>query len=221
MDVKLVVAGGKNAGKEVPVAGPKFFIGRAEDCHLRPQSDQVSRHHAAILIDPGYVAVRDLGSRNGTFVNDQRVTREQELKNGDRLKFGPLEFTVELAVSMSGQKKPKVKDMQEAAARAAEAGAKPDLDIFKLLGEAETAQNRSISETISIPIVPNLRRPKTPPPPPPPIPAESADADEEPKKPEKPISVFGEAPKKKKEVVPDGTRSAAAEALRQFINRKQ
>ncbi len=75
MQVKLIVTQGKNAGQEVPVPGPKFFIGRAEDCDLRPQSDLISRHHCALLVEDGYVAVRDFGSKNGTFVNDQRVKR--------------------------------------------------------------------------------------------------------------------------------------------------
>ncbi len=106
MDVKLIVVGGKHAGTEIQVPGPKFFIGRGEDCHLRPQSEQISRHHAAILLESGSVAVRDLSSRNGTYVNGERITEQTELKNGDRVQLGPLEFDVELAVSMSGRKRP-------------------------------------------------------------------------------------------------------------------
>jgi hypothetical protein len=135
MEVKLVVASGKNAGQKIAVAGPKFFIGRAEDCQLRPNSDLVSRHHCVILVEEGFVAVRDFGSKNGTLVNDQPVRAEQELKNGDRLKVGQLEFTVELAVAVGGKKKPKVHSIQEAALRAAEAGAASpdDMDLASLL----------------------------------------------------------------------------------------
>ncbi len=138
MEVKLVVANGKNAGRKIAVPGPKFFIGRAEDCQLRPNSDLVSRHHCVILIEDGFVAVRDFGSKNGTFVNDEQVRAEQELKNGDRLKVGQLEFTVELAVTVGGKKKPKVHSIQEAAVRAAETGAASpdDLDLDLLLGGA-------------------------------------------------------------------------------------
>ena len=50
MEVKLVVTNGRHAGREIPIKGPKFFIGRAEDCHLRPGSDLVSRHHCVILV---------------------------------------------------------------------------------------------------------------------------------------------------------------------------
>ncbi|MGQ9574225.1 MAG: FHA domain-containing protein [Thermoguttaceae bacterium] len=118
--MKLIVVHGKHAGQEVTVPGPKFFIGRAEDCDLRPQSDLISRHHCAVLVEEGYVAVRDFGSKNGTYVNGRRVRIEAELKSGDRLKIGPLEFEVQLAVDVAGKKLPKVRSVQEVVARTAE-----------------------------------------------------------------------------------------------------
>jgi len=95
MEVKLVVLSGKHAGTSLPVAGPKFFIGRAEDCNLRPHSDLVSRHHCVILLEEGLVAVRDFGSKNGTYVNGERVRAEQTLKPGDVLKVGDLELKLQ------------------------------------------------------------------------------------------------------------------------------
>jgi predicted component of type VI protein secretion system len=137
MEVKLIVLEGKNAGKEIPVPGPKFFIGRAEDCHLRPQSDAVSRHHCAVLVENGFVSVRDFGSKNGTFVNGERITTERELKTGDHLKVGPLEFEVRLSVPVGGKKKPKVKSVQEAAARTAQSSDLEDDDITDWLSEGD------------------------------------------------------------------------------------
>jgi len=155
MEVKLIVVSGKHAGKVVPVAGPKFFIGRAEDCQLRPGSDLVSRHHCVILVEEGLVTVRDFGSKNGTFVNAEKVKNEQELKSGDVLKVGPLEFEVRLAVEVGGKKKPKVRSVQEAAARTVQtADDEEELDIFSLLGEekkppaaAGMADTRPVSAT--------------------------------------------------------------------------
>ena len=95
MDVKLRVIGGKGDGQELPVPAPKFFIGRAEDCHLRPQSDQVSRHHAVILVEEGFVAIRDFGSRNGTYVNGERVDRGV-LNPGDEVMIGKFHLIVAL-----------------------------------------------------------------------------------------------------------------------------
>lgn len=121
MEITLLVANGKKAGQVVPVTGPKFFIGRAEDCHLRPRTDTVSRHHCAILYEGGFVLVRDLGSKNGTFVNDERIRPEAELKNGDRLRIGQLEFEVQMGTKIGGKKKPAVQSVQEAAVRTATA----------------------------------------------------------------------------------------------------
>jgi hypothetical protein len=148
MEVKLVVASGKNAGQKIAVPGPKFFIGRSEDCQLRPNSELVSRHHCVILVEDAFVAVRDFGSKNGTFVNDQLVRAEQELKNGDRLRIGQLEFTLELAVVVGGKKKPKVHSIQEAAARAAQTSAAPqEVDLASLLGDAADPALASQMET--------------------------------------------------------------------------
>ena len=138
MDVKLIVANGKNAGQAIPIAGPKFFIGRAEDCHLRPRSDLVSRHHCALVVEEGRVSMRDFGSKNGTLVNGERVQSEQELKNGDQVTVGSIEFTVELSVDVGGKKKPQVKSVGEAAQRTVESALDEDLDIAELLGEDDT-----------------------------------------------------------------------------------
>jgi len=106
MEVKLVVANGKNAGQEIPITGPRFLVGRAEDCQLRPRSDVISRYHCVILVEETLVVVRDFGSKNGTFVNDEQIMGEQELHNGDRLRVGQLEFNVELAGEASESRKP-------------------------------------------------------------------------------------------------------------------
>ena len=123
MDVRLKVVSGSNDGQEVAVPGPKFFIGRAEDCHLRPKSEMVSRHHCALIIDGGTVALRDFGSKNGTYVNGERVASEVVLSPGDEVSVGPLRFEVVIEHQVGGKKKPKVKDLKEAAMRTAEGGA--------------------------------------------------------------------------------------------------
>lgn len=144
MEVKLVVTQGKQAGQEVPIPGRKFFIGRAEDCQLRPHSDLISRHHCVILVEEGFVAIRDFGSKNGTYVNGNRVTSEVELKAGDRLKVGQLEFEVRMDVAVGGKKLPKVHSVQEAAVRTVEKprvqkAAKEDMDVSDWLDDDEAS----------------------------------------------------------------------------------
>ena len=59
MEVRLKVLVGKNAGHEIAIVGEKFLIGREEDCHLRPRSDLISRHHCALLIEGTYLVRKD------------------------------------------------------------------------------------------------------------------------------------------------------------------
>ena len=83
MQVKLKVLVGKNEGKEIAVPVKRFLIGRADDCHMRPKSDAISRNHCVILTKEDRVVLRDLNSRNGTFVNGERIdallTESQQL----------------------------------------------------------------------------------------------------------------------------------------------
>lgn len=79
MNVKLVVASGKSAGKSIAVKGNKLLIGRAEECDVRPLSEEVSRRHCAIHIGPSGVTVEDLKSRNGTFLNGEKYLQQQKL----------------------------------------------------------------------------------------------------------------------------------------------
>jgi predicted component of type VI protein secretion system len=96
LQAKLKVVGGRHHGRIIPLGTKKFLIGREQDCHLRPNSELVSRHHCVFTVDDFSVHVRDLGSTNGTFVNDQRVRGEILLNSGDRIRVGKLDF--ELAI---------------------------------------------------------------------------------------------------------------------------
>jgi len=96
MVVQLVVATGHRAGQIIPITGEKFIIGRAGDCHLKSQSELISRYHCAVLVGDD-VVVRDLGSKQGVRLNNEKINAEQKLKNGDKLVVGPLEFYVHIA----------------------------------------------------------------------------------------------------------------------------
>ncbi|MEZ6072396.1 MAG: FHA domain-containing protein [Pirellulales bacterium] len=147
MDLKLKVLLGKNAGQLLPVTGRKFFIGRAEDCQLRPKSDLVSRHHCALMVDDDFAAVRDFGSRNGTFVNGERVVGERELKSGDRLVIGALEFEVVLTASAEVTKRPRVHSIKEAAARTVAGPLQPAGDASQWLDDGDSSGGETIADT--------------------------------------------------------------------------
>ena len=88
MNVKLRRVFGHNLQDEVVVSCSPFLIGRAGDCHLKLGCPMASRHHCELIVRGDRVVVRDLGSRNGTFVNTDRVWTERELAPGDNLSMG-------------------------------------------------------------------------------------------------------------------------------------
>jgi phosphoserine phosphatase RsbU/P len=83
---------------EISVAHPEYVIGRAGDCDLQLQSEFVSRHHCELLPDHRgqVVRIRDLGSQNGTFVNEIVVRDEQEVKDGDKLVVACIPFEIHI-----------------------------------------------------------------------------------------------------------------------------
>lgn len=78
-----------------PISETPLIIGRDDSCHVRVDSDEVSRRHASVVLCQGNIWVKDLGSRNGTFVNKHR-TKERILTAGDQLRIGPCVFVVHL-----------------------------------------------------------------------------------------------------------------------------
>jgi len=92
MVAKLTVASGKNAGKAIALKRSKLLIGRADECDIRPLSDEVSRRHCAVVVEPEGVFVEDLRSRNGTFVNGNRIEGRVALSDGDMVRIGSLEL---------------------------------------------------------------------------------------------------------------------------------
>lgn len=96
LQAELKILGGKHQGKLIPLNVKKFLVGREQDCHLRPNSDLVSRHHCVFSIDDYAVRLRDLGSTNGTLVNGNSLRGEVILKAGDRVTIGKLELEVNI-----------------------------------------------------------------------------------------------------------------------------
>jgi predicted component of type VI protein secretion system len=172
MEVQLVVASGSKAGQVIPVTGPKFIIGRADDCHLKPRSDLISRYHCAVISEDDYVAIRDLGSKNGVFLNGEQVSMEHELQNGDKLSVGPLEFFVHITVVIKGQKKPKIESVQEAVARTVEiqdTGTETDSKESEiadwLLSAGESDQDQETQTIEAAEVLASIQEAKTPEPP--------------------------------------------------------
>lgn len=96
MKISLVVlTAGKMMGKEIPITAAEFRIGKDPSCQLKPATG-VSDKHCAFLVKQGKLFLVDLGSAEGTFVNDNKISVEVELKPKDKVKVGPLLFEVKI-----------------------------------------------------------------------------------------------------------------------------
>jgi DNA-binding winged helix-turn-helix (wHTH) protein len=73
----------------VPLADGDNLVGRGLDGVIAIPSSKASRRHARIVVSSGNAVIEDLGSRNGTKVNDAVIEGPVELKNGDRIRVGP------------------------------------------------------------------------------------------------------------------------------------
>jgi pSer/pThr/pTyr-binding forkhead associated (FHA) protein len=90
----LTITHGRQAGLQLPLEGG-VLIGRSNDCQLLLEDDYVSTRHARITLTTAGYQVEDLGSTNGTFVNNQRLTQPTAFGPGDTLRIGRTLMSVE------------------------------------------------------------------------------------------------------------------------------
>jgi DNA-binding NtrC family response regulator len=91
----LLLLSGPSAGLRYEIQ-EEAIIGRSPSCEIPlPEDDQISRRHARFAVVNGQVRLSDLGSRNGTLVNGDRVAGEVLLQPGDRVLVGKTTVLVE------------------------------------------------------------------------------------------------------------------------------
>ncbi|MBI3865143.1 MAG: FHA domain-containing protein [Planctomycetia bacterium] len=116
----LIVNTGKHKGKKIVLPDKEIIIGRDETSFIRMTSSEVSRQHCSLTPTDKGLLVRDLGSQNGTIVNNAKIEAETLLQPGDKLQIGPIHF--ELAGARPSKTAPGLDD-----------------DIFGWLSESDTA----------------------------------------------------------------------------------
>ena len=99
----LEIVEGPNAGRRVVLEGP-IVIGRAPDASLVLEDAEVSRHHARVSpATDGSAVVEDLGSANGTFVNQNELHGPARLDPGDELLVGVTVIELRIAAQVAAQ----------------------------------------------------------------------------------------------------------------------
>jgi predicted component of type VI protein secretion system len=159
-DLVLEIVEGPGAGKQVPLAGV-VDVGRDPSLPLHLDEDsQVSRRHVRFSEQGGSVAVEDLGSTNGTYVNEQPINSPRTLNAGDKVRVG-------LTVL-------ELRTRQQVAARPSAVQVRPaltavDNDILIQVPEAQLAPVGDVS-----PVGPIATAAPAPPPPAAPAPQQAA-----------------------------------------------
>jgi hypothetical protein len=91
---RLIVerAPGHTPGMEYDI-GDGAVLGRGDQAEIRLEDPFASSRHARLLRQGGIIVLEDLGSTNGTYLNEELLTGPQPLHRGDRVRIGDSEFT--------------------------------------------------------------------------------------------------------------------------------
>ncbi len=95
MDINLVLLKKNGSHKFFPLPSSVTVIGRRHSCDLCIPLMSVSRRHCQLNYDDGVLKIRDLDSRNGTYLNGKRID-EAVIQAGDSIKIGPLTFVLQI-----------------------------------------------------------------------------------------------------------------------------
>ncbi len=148
MNASLVLLKKNGACKAFPLAGSVTVLGRRHDCDLRIPLAEVSRRHCQLSRNGDSLALQDLGSRWGTFLNDKRVDKDKTIpvRAGDYLRIGPLIFVCQVNGAPEKIVPPR-KGARGAAAKAKLAPQKavPDVDDDELSDKDEDLSDLDVS----------------------------------------------------------------------------
>jgi DNA-binding winged helix-turn-helix (wHTH) protein len=87
----------ETAERDVLLAPGAHLLGRQPEAAVRIDSGAVSRRHAVVTVSDGGASIEDLGSKNGTFVNRERVCGVRPLSDGDEIRLGPVRLVFRLS----------------------------------------------------------------------------------------------------------------------------
>ena len=91
----VTIQGGPDSGKTIPLSRRPITLGRRSDNDVVIDETTVSRRHGLIMESPDGFVVRDLNATNGTFVNQQKIGRQETpLKHGDTIRLAGSEVTL-------------------------------------------------------------------------------------------------------------------------------
>jgi hypothetical protein len=96
LEAVIAIYSGAYEGSEFTLSSSRTIVGRDPDVDVRLDSESVSRRHAAIIESGGRYYLRDLQSKNGTYLHGVLQSAEQPLADGDRFRIGSSDFVFRL-----------------------------------------------------------------------------------------------------------------------------
>ena len=96
----LMVIDGPSTGTTLPLSEPDVLVGRGEQCAIRIPDPHISRVHARFRFAQGVWFIQDQGSRNGVYINGQRV-QAMRLNPGDKIQLGQTIMVFQLALGQT------------------------------------------------------------------------------------------------------------------------
>src|SRR5689334_12534694 len=93
---KLIFTNREFGGQVYSLITEKTTVGRSTSNVLVLRHETVSAQHCEIMVNDPEVIVRDLGSRNGTFVDGVQLIGQRQVKSGQMIRFGQVEARLEL-----------------------------------------------------------------------------------------------------------------------------
>jgi DNA-binding winged helix-turn-helix (wHTH) protein len=86
-----------NRSERIALPAGVITLGRDPTCEAMIDAPGVSRRHAQIRVEATGIVIEDLGSKNGTFLNDNPVLGPTTMGDGDRVRFGPIQYLLRVA----------------------------------------------------------------------------------------------------------------------------
>ena len=142
---RLVVKFESQVLREIPIGDRPLTIGRAADNDVRIDNLAVSDHHARLYAEGEKMFVEDLGSLNGTYVNDLRVDRAV-LRDGDNIQIGKYQMQLDTVHEISTTVADPVSAPRKAPAAKLEASAASAGNRNELLGKSAAPPGANIEE---------------------------------------------------------------------------
>lgn len=106
-EIFLYAEHGPGTGQLLPIAEGALILGRSSSCDLRLPHASISRRHARLTRRGERLFLEDLGSQNGTFLDDERLAGPRELQVGQRIHIGPAVLRLRVPGGSGGTERPR------------------------------------------------------------------------------------------------------------------